>query len=536
MGGASGFRGYLVQTGICLLEALSEHRSLPWTHVALEPSDEHDQVDILWVFSDRSEERVQVKSSVRPFTRGQAQRWAAQLETSAPSHGSLRLILVGHGAPSLEGVDQLGRVVVDVRSVTLELLFDEAANLLHDTVPLTRNAVTANKAPLIARALFTDLSLWSTAGRIIPRDVFERVLISYIGAAVEGEGLKPKLSCNRWLVEHLPNIICDEVKTLLCDQAFFGQEFARAQEAVLSKYQFFAPSTSVASPPFAFHLLGHTSPTEMATLTAGPRMRALAAQEPVSVATPGAIFTTRSILHRCKSQGVALDIRDHYIDSMQMVNEVLEHGERPADMMVVATPCAARLLLERSDYVLLAPWHRIDHRVVVPSKVAMQSKDALAGEFYFMPARGDVPSSPTLVARNLALDRAEAAVMRELDLYSGEAALRSGDRDVRLIRWCGAWRLDQQRGFGQAMLPSADHAAYWTDMVLFAHADLMNAQGGRRVRAILGAMYAAWLDLLNDEGLRTHVAETLANDSTYNRLVAKMMGLDLPGTDGVYRS
>lgn len=525
-----------MQTGICLLEALSRTKLPRWTHVALEPSDEHDQVDILWVFADGSKERVQVKSSVNPFTKGRAQCWARRLETSTPHRGSLRLLLVGPRAPSLQDIDQLGSVVLDIRDTTLEALFSEAAYLLYDTVPLTRNLVTLRNAPVIARALFTDLALWSTAGLIIPRDVFERALLSYVDAIVRGGELKPALSCNSWLVEHLPAIICDEVQTLLRDQAFFMAGFAKTHESTLSTYDFLGPSVLVASPPFTFHCLGHEPPAELATLAAGHHLRALASQAPVSIATPGAIFTTRSILHACMSQGVALDIRDHYIDSMQMVNEVLERGERPADVMVVATPCAARLLLERTDYVLLAPWHRIDHRVVVPSGVAVEAKSVLGGEFYFMPARGDVPSSPTLVARNLALDNSKDTVIRELDLYSGEAALRSGDRDVRLIRWCGAWRFDQRRGYGHAVQPTANHAAYWTDMVLFAHTDIINAHGGNRVRAILGSLYAAWLDLLGDEGLRAQIATKLATDSAYNRIVAKMMGLDLPNSDGVHRS
>lgn len=52
MGGNSGIRGYLIQTIICVLDALEEDNL--WTSVTLEPLDESEKVDIKWIYPDLS--------------------------------------------------------------------------------------------------------------------------------------------------------------------------------------------------------------------------------------------------------------------------------------------------------------------------------------------------------------------------------------------------------------------------------------------------------------------------------------------------
>jgi hypothetical protein len=68
MSGQAGMRGYLVQTIVCLLDALEE---LNWSTVTLEPNEASEKVDILWRYADGRTKAVQVKSSRKQIREGQ---------------------------------------------------------------------------------------------------------------------------------------------------------------------------------------------------------------------------------------------------------------------------------------------------------------------------------------------------------------------------------------------------------------------------------------------------------------------------------
>ncbi len=61
MGGNAGVRGYLIQTIICVLNALEKDNN--WLAVTLEPMDESEKVDIRWKYQNDVVKVCQVKSS-----------------------------------------------------------------------------------------------------------------------------------------------------------------------------------------------------------------------------------------------------------------------------------------------------------------------------------------------------------------------------------------------------------------------------------------------------------------------------------------
>ncbi|MHA2335490.1 MAG: hypothetical protein ACXAEU_25900 [Candidatus Hodarchaeales archaeon] len=62
MGAKPAIRGYLLQTILCILDALENDNE--WYELALEPENQSEKVDIIWYYSNPERNKVvQVKSS-----------------------------------------------------------------------------------------------------------------------------------------------------------------------------------------------------------------------------------------------------------------------------------------------------------------------------------------------------------------------------------------------------------------------------------------------------------------------------------------
>jgi len=71
MGGRSAVRGFILQTMVTLLDALSEDNL--WVSVEIEPNVESEKVDVLWYHRDGSKKAVQVKSSENQISKTDAE-------------------------------------------------------------------------------------------------------------------------------------------------------------------------------------------------------------------------------------------------------------------------------------------------------------------------------------------------------------------------------------------------------------------------------------------------------------------------------
>jgi hypothetical protein len=108
MSGQAGGRGYLVQTLICLLDAVQNTHE--WTEVSIEPEHVSEKIDILWK-RDTYSKIVQVKSSINQIGITDTQRWCESLERSA-SASEYELRLIGPCSESVSSVGSVGKVRV----------------------------------------------------------------------------------------------------------------------------------------------------------------------------------------------------------------------------------------------------------------------------------------------------------------------------------------------------------------------------------------------------------------------------------------
>ena len=98
MGGQASLRGYLVQTIIAILESLDKN---DWKSVCIEPNDEHEKVDIKWIYDDGTKSVYQVKSSQNPFSLSDTKKWAQELKSSTADAKSYTLFLIGRLSDNL---------------------------------------------------------------------------------------------------------------------------------------------------------------------------------------------------------------------------------------------------------------------------------------------------------------------------------------------------------------------------------------------------------------------------------------------------
>ncbi len=186
MSGQDAIRGFLVQTLICLLDALDPKGS-SWESVTLEPDIAGDKVDIFWEFSG-STLAQQVKSSKNQIGKGAVEAWCKELNASR-SADRYQLLLAGPIAAAVlddgpfHGVD----VPVPTSMDTLALI-DQAITrldryLLSKLFPPIPLPMREDMVALVSARLLDG----SIRARRLTREEFdgwlrESVLIAYPGA------------------------------------------------------------------------------------------------------------------------------------------------------------------------------------------------------------------------------------------------------------------------------------------------------------------------------------------------------------------
>lgn len=178
MSGATGIRGYLVQTLCCLLKSLDLDS---WETVSLEPGDDKsEKVDIRWVGPDYKL-AVQVKSSKNQITKPKVKAWAKDLEEKAPGFDRYELQLFG---PCTQGIIDVkfGKVEVPApNSVAVSHLLDQAAHSL-DAFLEKRFLRPPPRLvrELLVQGLVGKLTAYSTSGVNVSREELESLIKSWL--------------------------------------------------------------------------------------------------------------------------------------------------------------------------------------------------------------------------------------------------------------------------------------------------------------------------------------------------------------------
>ena len=134
-GGQVAIRGFLVQTLVALLDIAAADP--PFTEITLEPNIGDEQFDFLWKDADGLH-ATQVKSTVNSFTKAEVERWAKKLQAARTTE-NCRLMLVGNIPPSLDGLTQIGAVVIEKKNLHLGDLLEQAAHRRVDVVLRARD-------------------------------------------------------------------------------------------------------------------------------------------------------------------------------------------------------------------------------------------------------------------------------------------------------------------------------------------------------------------------------------------------------------
>jgi len=182
MGGNAGIRGYLVQTIICVLDALEEDNA--WTSVTLEPLDESEKVDIRWRYSDNRIKLCQVKSSQNVIRLSKAKKWCEEIETESPDANSYELIIVGHPEEKLLTTDVIGNVqIVGFKSINTDDLIDQAStkiDLYYEKKG--KSKISASVREILVKSLSMQFGTNSIVGTEINRTEFDTQLLNWITA------------------------------------------------------------------------------------------------------------------------------------------------------------------------------------------------------------------------------------------------------------------------------------------------------------------------------------------------------------------
>ena len=102
MNGQYAIKGYLIQSLVALLDSFETE----WEKISVEPNDESEKVDILWIFKEGRRKVVQVKYSKNTITFSSAKKWANELITQTNAD-EYELILVGYVDKNIHKNDKI---------------------------------------------------------------------------------------------------------------------------------------------------------------------------------------------------------------------------------------------------------------------------------------------------------------------------------------------------------------------------------------------------------------------------------------------
>jgi len=182
MGGNAGIRGYIIQTIICMLDALEKDNE--WTSVTLEPFDESEKVDIRWNYSNDIVKLTQVKSSQNLIRYSSAKKWSEELETHSPNASEYELILIGSTDSKLTKREDIGKVKIgEFKPLNTQVLIDQAStkiDLYYERKG--KSKISPKVREIIINALNSHFGTSSIIGKEISRADFDSNLLDWITA------------------------------------------------------------------------------------------------------------------------------------------------------------------------------------------------------------------------------------------------------------------------------------------------------------------------------------------------------------------
>lgn len=177
-GGVAAARGFLVQAVVALLDTV--RADPPFIQITLEPPVGDDQFDYLWTDADGTH-ATQVKSTINSFSKAAVKRWAARLQ-EARVNESCRLILVGNVAPALDGIDRIGDVAIERKTMNPQDLFDQAGQGIAKFLESNHKpSGTADEREKAVYALVSKLQHLSASPQPFSHAEFVALLSRWIG-------------------------------------------------------------------------------------------------------------------------------------------------------------------------------------------------------------------------------------------------------------------------------------------------------------------------------------------------------------------
>lgn len=188
MSGNAGIRGYLIQTIICVLDALEQDND--WISVTLEPTDESEKVDIRWKYPNDITKVCQVKSSQNIIRKSAAKKWCVELETNSPNANEYELLLVGNLDASLLSTPKIGNTIIcEPKPLDTQLLIDIASTKIDSYYERKgKHKLSSRVREILVKSLTMHFGTNSIIGKEIERVEFDKLLkdwISVIEAQIE---------------------------------------------------------------------------------------------------------------------------------------------------------------------------------------------------------------------------------------------------------------------------------------------------------------------------------------------------------------
>lgn len=182
MGGNAGIRGYIIQTIICLLDALETDNN--WLSVTLEPLDESEKVDIKWEYPNDVIKLSQVKSSENVIRHSAAKKWCEELETYSPNASEYELILIGAPDEKLLNREDIGKVKIgEFKPLNTQFLIDQASTKIDGYYERKgKPKISSQVREIIVKALTLHFGTSSIVGSEINRIDFDNKLLDWISA------------------------------------------------------------------------------------------------------------------------------------------------------------------------------------------------------------------------------------------------------------------------------------------------------------------------------------------------------------------
>lgn len=182
MGGNAGIRGYLIQTIICVLDALEQDNL--WTSVTLEPMEESEKVDIRWTYPENKIKLCQVKSSQNIIRHSAAKKWCNDLVNTTPDVSEYELVVVGHPDEKLLKSENIDSVkIAKVQTLDMDSLIDIASTKIDSYFEKKGKSKMSSKVrEILVKTLTAHFGTNSITGKETSREDFDKELLEWIGA------------------------------------------------------------------------------------------------------------------------------------------------------------------------------------------------------------------------------------------------------------------------------------------------------------------------------------------------------------------